>query len=72
MLIELRVIGEDDAAIAADIALLAKEFGAVAGDITFTRDGLTITGSASAGLDRGGSRGDMVAILPFQCLTLLA
>lgn len=48
MTIELRVIGEDEAAIAADIALLAKEFGAVAGDITFTRDGLTITGSALA------------------------
>lgn len=48
MLIELRVIGDDAETIAKDIALLAKEFGAVAGDITFTRDGLTITVSALA------------------------
>jgi hypothetical protein len=37
MLIELRVIGDNEAAIAADVAKLAEDFGVVAQDIVFER-----------------------------------
>ncbi|MGJ0512404.1 hypothetical protein [Methylocystis sp.] len=55
-MIKFKVIGEDTAAIAGDIAHLAECFGVVAGDITFERTGEhTIIGTATGRLAHGES-----------------
>lgn len=55
-MIQFKVIGEDAAAIAADIAHLAECFGVVAGDVRFEhKDEHTIVGTATGRVALGES-----------------